>query len=406
MNLNTPDITHPAIVFNCGYNGLSILQELGSRGVPCYAMDCKRSVGTFTRFARFEKCPDPLNAESQFIDFLYDFCKNQKVKPVLIPTNDKWAHAISKHKLRLQEVSLPCVADFDVISKLINKDQFYRIGQKNQYLTPVTCEINNPDNLKFPVVAKPVFRGISSNTSETSKFSFLESNRLTVINNHQELSDFLEKTGDFKKYLILQQYVRGMSDAMYTIGIYADLNSEIQAIFTGKKVRGYPADSGDNVVGESSKVPESLVENTRRIVAEMKYTGIAEFEYKKDEVTGDFFLIEINPRAWSWIGITPHCGVNIPIIAYQDMVGIKLSDKPIQVNYHFRYVKVFQDFTNCLFRYRKNHPEWSMGIIQWLKENRSTEKVYAEFHKKDYLIPLVSLAYVGANLLLYKNKTV
>lgn len=399
-------MTNPVVVFNCGYNGLSILQELGSKGVSCYAMDCKRSVGTFTRYAKFKKCPDPLHHENQFIDFLYDFCKSQKLKPVLIPTNDKWAHAVSKHKIRLQEVSLPCVADFDVISKLINKDQFYRMGQKNQYLTPATWDINNPDDVKFPVVAKPVFRGISSNTSDTDKFRFLENNRLALINNHNELSDFLDKAGDFKKYLILQQYVKGMTDAMYTIGIYADRNSELKAIFTGRKVRGYPADSGDNVVGESIKVPESLIENTRRIVSEMKYTGIAEFEYKKDEETGEFYLIEINPRAWSWIGITPYCGVNIPLIAYQDMTGIKQTENPIQNNYQFRYIKVLQDFTNCVFRYRKTHPRWSMGIRMWLKENKSAEKVYAEFHRKDYLIPLVSLVYVGANLMLKKNRTV
>ncbi len=217
-------------------------------------------------------------------------------------------------------------------------------------MTPETCDIDKKVNVKFPAIAKPVFRGISSNTIETDKFRFLENNRLKLINGQKELSKFLEKTGDYKKYLILQQYVREMSDSMYAIRIYADRNSNIKADFTGKKVRGYPADSGDNVVCESYKVPESLVENTRRIVAEMKYTGIAEFEYKKDEATGDFFLIEINPRAWSWMGITPHCGINIPLIAYQDIAGIKSTEKPLQNNYHFRYVKVLQDFTNCLFR--------------------------------------------------------
>jgi hypothetical protein len=29
----------PALVFNCHYNGLSIIQELGRHGVPVYALD-------------------------------------------------------------------------------------------------------------------------------------------------------------------------------------------------------------------------------------------------------------------------------------------------------------------------------------------------------------------------------
>jgi len=129
-------------------------------------------------------------------------------------------------------------------------------------------------------------------------------------------------------------------------------------------------------------------------------------ESKKDEKTGGFYLIEINPRAGSWIGITPYCGVNIPVIAYQDMAGIKQKKKPVQNNYHFRYIKVLQDFTNCVFRYKKTYPDWSMSIIKWLKQNRSSKRMYAEFHKKDYLIPLVSLVYVIANILLRKNSTV
>ncbi len=406
MNSIKPAYTHPVIVFNCGYNGLSILQELGSIGVQCYAMDCKRSVGTFTKYAKFYKCPDPLYDESQFIDYLYNFCGNQKAKPVLFPTNDKWAYGISKHKTRLQEVALPCVAEFDVIRKLILKDQFYNIGQKSQYMTPKTWNYHDAYKISFPVIAKPVFRGISSDTNEAEKFRFLNDNRLKLIQNTDELRDFIEKAGDYKKYIVFQQFVRGMSDMMHTVGIYANENSEVLSVFTGRKVRGYPADSGDNVVGESYKVPDSIIKNSVRIVKEMKYSGIAEFEYKKDEVTGDYFLIEINPRAWSWIGITPYCGVNIPVIAYQNMTGGDVAIENQQYNYNFRYVKLMQDFSNCLFRYRKMHPKWSMGILEWWKETRSTKKIYAEFHKKDYLIPLVSAVYVTANLLLYKNRTV
>ena len=46
------------------------------------------------------------------------------------------------------------------------------------------------------------------------------------------------------------------------------------------------------------------------IVKDLNYSGIAEFEYKKDLSTGRYRLIEVNPRSWSWIGITPACGVS------------------------------------------------------------------------------------------------
>lgn len=90
-------------------------------------------------------------------------------------------------------------------------------------------------------------------------------------------------------------------DERYTVGIYTDEDHCVKAVFTGRKVRRFPADIGDNIVGESCTVPETNIGNSIRIVEELQYSGIAEFEYKKDAVTGEYKLIEINPRSWSWI---------------------------------------------------------------------------------------------------------
>src|SRR5690606_1760274 len=119
-----------------------------------------------------------------------------------------------------------------------------------------------------------------------------------------------------------QQFIPGLSNQMFTVGVYADRGYELAGIFTGRKARGYPAEFGDCIVGESYPVPQGLIENVRRIVKDLRYEGIAEFEYKRHELTGGYYLIEINPRSWSWVGITPACGVSLPWLAYTDLLGI------------------------------------------------------------------------------------
>ena len=91
----------PALVFNCHYNGLSIIQELGRHGVPVYALDSGRSVGTVSRYARHWPCPNPLHDEDGFIQFLIEKGGEFDQKPVLFPTNDHWATAIARHKPEL-----------------------------------------------------------------------------------------------------------------------------------------------------------------------------------------------------------------------------------------------------------------------------------------------------------------
>lgn len=386
-----------AIIFNCSYNGLSIIQELSRNGIKCIAMDCIRDIGTFSRYASYKRCPDPLENENEFVNFLYNFCKKLNRKPVLFPTNDHWAVAVSKNKLLLSEVSIPVVADWEAIKILINKNLFYEIGEKRNYLTPRSWNIDDLGNLNedhFPIVVKPIFRRISSNEELKYTAENMDRLRFNVIKNKDELAEFMRKEEKFLDKLIFQEYIHGMSDSMYTVGIYSNNQSEILGLFTGHKVRGYPADSGDCIVGECINVPAYVIENTKKIVKDLKYSGIAEFEYKKDIISGEFRLIEVNPRSWSWIGITPSCGVSLPLIAYRDLCGqrvefteSKLKDSSV------KYIKIVPDFFNCLFYYKKDYPEWNMSFFKWIKNVKAERVVFAEFNARDWII-LVRALYI------------
>jgi len=386
-----------AIIFNCNFNGLSIIQELGIHNIECVAMDCLRSIGTYSRYSKFVRCPDPSRDESQFVDFLYDYCGSLASKPVLIPTNDHWATAVSKQKERLQEVSIPCVSDWPATRLLVDKRRFYEEGMKHNYMTPRTWREDDlleiPDE-DFPIVAKPVFRRNSSDEDITNLLENMDRLRLVVLKSKKELCAFLQKEKAYVKHLVFQEFVNGMSDEMHTVGIYADNNNDIQGLFAGKKIRGYPADIGDCIVGKACRVPELLIENTIRIVKEIGYSGIAEFEYKRDTKTKAYKLIEVNPRSWSWIGITPASGVSLPLIAYNDLCGLPYNRALINQNIEVVYEKMLPDLINSLFRYKKTYPSWHKSLKEWLLEQRTFKKkgnlIKAEFNAKDYPVAIMS----------------
>jgi predicted ATP-grasp superfamily ATP-dependent carboligase len=396
-----------AIVFNCHYNGLSILQELGRHGIPCIAMDSTRSIGTFSKHARWVRCPDPASAESEFVDFLYDFCAAQGRKPVLFPTNDEWAVAIAKQRRRLSEVAVPCVGDWSGVRQVIEKDVFYEIGRERGYLTPRSWRIDELDDLQdddYPIAVKPRFRRTASDTVRAGHQSEMDRLRLAVLENRGELARFLEDERGFVDDLIFQEYVSGLSDCMYTIGVYAAQDHGVRGVFTGRKVRGYPAEFGDCIVGEAHDVPPELVAHTRRIVEDLELSGILEFEYKRDARTGVFRLIEINPRSWSWVGITPAAGVNLPLLAYGDLGDSDFMPDGRGNGAHpagsVRYYKAFPDLVNSVLRYRRYHPEWHQSPWSWWRELRGIDTVIvAEFHARDHLVTIVSALLEGRALL-------
>jgi D-aspartate ligase len=44
-------------------------------------------------------------------------------------------------------------------------------------------------------------------------------------------------------------------------------------------------------------------------------------ETKRDPRDGRFKLMEVNPRLWQWHSLAAACGVDLPYIAYRDLVG-------------------------------------------------------------------------------------
>lgn len=384
-----------AIILNSQQTGLSVIQELGRHNIECVAMDYQRSIGTYSKYAVFLKAPDPLSHEQDAVEFLFEYCAKEKIKPVLFPISDEWVTALAQNRGKISSVALPCVSGWETVRTVVQKEQFYRLAQERGYMTPYMWELEELPQLQannFPLVAKPRFRRFSYNTEMRPLLKNMERLRCCTLRSRQDLETFLTRESAFLKHLIFQEYVEGLSDCMFTVGIYADQNSKVLGLFTGHKVRGHPVDIGNCIVGENYAVPAELVANMYRIVSELNIQGIAEFEYKKDSRTGSYRLIEVNLRAWSWIGITPACGVSLPMIAYRDLCGnpVEFTESTLP-NGSVKYVKVLEDAKNSLFRYKTTYPAWGKSVREWMRDIHAEKTVYAEFNAYDWIVGLKSL---------------
>lgn len=392
---------NPAVVVDCHYNGLSTIQELGRHGVPVYALDTARRIGTVSRYAKFRRCPDIYHNEDQFIESLLEMGKTLEKPAVLFPSNDEFAISFARHKRELEKYYRPCVAEYPVVDLLIAKDKFYRWAMERNYPVPRMLtydEIRSMGPESFPLVIKPKYKQSADSELNDTLMRLLEKNRMVVFKDLAAVDRFIADHPDLLGHMLFQEYVNGMADSMYTIGIYADRKSEVKGVFTGRKMRGYPPDIGDCIVGQAELLPKELVGMVRNIVKDLGYHGIAEFEFKKDTVTKEFKLIEINPRSWSWIGITPACGVSLPWIAYCDISGSKVPEPGESTvdNGDVKYIKLIQDFIDCTYlNKRSGYPQYHMGIGQWWRSLKSKKKVYAEFNLDDPVVGIYSFIYLA-----------
>jgi len=119
---------------------------------------------------------------------------------------------------------------------------------------------------------------------------------------------------------MVQELIPGGDDTLYTVGSYLDRNGRPLGVFSGRKLRQTPPGVGTCRVGEALWVQDA-VDAALRLLAAFDYFGLSQVEFKRDPRDGKFKLMEINPRLWQWHSLAAACGVDLPRIAYADLVG-------------------------------------------------------------------------------------
>lgn len=381
---------HPAFVVGVCDSVLSVVRTLGAHGVACWTCSPRRIPGTVSRYSHYWRVPDPQFDERGTIAGILELASRVGGRPVIFAAGDHFAQAIARHRDELASVAIPCVAPSEVVELLLQKQRFCKWAEEHVRSFPrsmLATEFSPGGSIPFPVVAKPYYRSFS-NAAELGipLERELFKRRFALIRNLKEWEAYRREHSEFLRHILVQEYVNGTSASKYTVGIYADQHSEIKGLFVGRTVRGFPARYGNGSLIQSDHVPECVIDEVKQAVKSLQYSTIADFDYFRDDVTGEFRLLEINPRSWSWIGIATITDANIPWIAYQDLTGqrphyTEHTGTPGSV----KMVLLGTDLSNVFIRYRKDYPPGVLSPAEWRQSLRAEKLLMWELNSKDWL---------------------
>jgi D-aspartate ligase len=394
------------IILGSHFNALSMTQIFGKEGIPVEVMaDIKDQAGR-SKYAKWIKSPNPINAPNAFKNFLTAHCKKHHIKPVIIPSMDQWAFLLAQCDLEKKGLAYTVVDTIETLSLVLNKDQFNNYCEEKKFSIPKIFSIAHFNTIpasSFPLIAKPNFRmSPDQEEAEESLSAAVNRYRLRKFLSKEELQLFIEKTPRrILDLLVLQEYISGNSDCMITYGVYCE-NGNVLGDFEGRKVRGYPHEYGDCMVGKQEKIPAFIKAESQQLLKAINYNGIAEVEYKIDSQKGSYHLIEINPRSWSWVGITQFTKHNLPLLAYQSKLGLTATENKQEVkDKEVLFRRRTYDRFNCLYRYKKTYPAWSMSKNAWKKSFEEKFVYDIEAAHKDYMQWIYT--FLKNNLILYVN---
>jgi predicted ATP-grasp superfamily ATP-dependent carboligase len=298
-------------------NGLAAIRSLGRHGLRVLAVDHRPyALGLRSRYAEARIAPEPLDDEDGFIEALQAIAaETEGVLPVF-PTHDEHLNAIARHADVLGERYRFPFPSWDVLEKIQSKrhqlDTADSIGfpiPRTRHPRSVEEALAAGDEVGFPLVVKP---------SANIGFRRDHKAQLFKCENAAELEQAYELAAPHEP--MVQEFIPSGPDEMYTLGSYLDRDGEALGLFSGRKLSQTRDFMGSARVGEAVWV-EEVVEQGLALLRALEFHGISQVEVMRDPRDGRYKLLEVNPRLWQWHSLAAACGVDLPWIAYRDLIG-------------------------------------------------------------------------------------
>ena len=339
------------IVFGLNFNGYSIAKSLSDLGYEVLGVDFTRSVGSFSKKLEYCRIDFPVSA-STLTNFFQEY-SNENIDQsarssniILLPSTDYWIFCLSQFRDTVPEYFLKAYSDNGSILNLLNKDEEILVDENQLVLKPKRFNCIDAKHilleggrLCIKTSSKYIVEeGSAKELEYAHAFRFVEAESLSEFNRVCSEAD------DKRVPVIFQEVIPSLCNQMRTVGLCA-IDGELLGLVYGEKIRGRPFQFGDCLAGKLTAVPPWAIRFASEFVEKYSYTGIAEIEFL--EADGKFYLIEINPRSWSWVGATTISDAPLPKLLIERLDNLDECDSrcdEVKFNYQEIYfIKTLED---------------------------------------------------------------
>jgi D-aspartate ligase len=375
--LDKSKIPHAIVIGLDSLNGIQTVRILAKHQIPIIAIaKDPNHHGCRTRLC--EQILYTNTASDELIQTLVDLGPQLNQKAVIYPCSDMTVLLVSRHRQELEPWFYVVLPDPEVIETLMNKLSFYKFAQQNGFPIPPTHFINSQEDaqyaaeeLNFPCVLKPPM----SATPEWEKNSKLKAYKL---DGPDDLLDFYERSKVWAKDLIVQEWVEGTDDNLYSCNCYFNERFEPLVTFVSRKLRQWPPVTGESCLGEECR-DDVVLEETLRLFRFAHLRGLGYVEIKRSARTGEYFIIEPNiGRPTGRSPIAEAGGVELLYTMYCDTLGLPLPQDINQTYSGVKWIDLRRDMQSALYHIQ----EGDLTVGEWWKTLQG-KKAHALFAWND-----------------------
>ncbi|MHB9287992.1 ATP-grasp domain-containing protein [Halobacteriales archaeon Cl-PHB] len=259
--------------------------------------------------------PDPEEDLADYASALLDIASRPDVRTI-IPTRETDIYTLSKYRDRFAaHVSLP-VPSFETLRLVHDRKRLATQATEAGVPFPETRTLSTLDEWSDDFIVKSRYNLLVEDYLDTS-----DSRAGTEVKDQEHLTagtrpDLAALQEQMHHDAIVQSYVPGEE---YMVGALYD-QGEPLATVQHRQYRGLKYTGSGGVYRESVSNPE-LEQVSRALLSHLDWHGLACLEYVRDERTGEFKLLEINPRMWQSLAANVRMGADFPYYYWLQATG-------------------------------------------------------------------------------------
>ncbi|PKK39545.1 ATP-grasp enzyme-like protein [Clostridiaceae bacterium JG1575] len=324
------------------YIGLSLVRGLGKMGVPVVAVDYSRErpLGKSRYVSEELIVPHYQKEPEAMLSALIAYAQKQTAKPVLFPTADAYSQFLDEHQEELRPYFLFPMGKKGLVSDLVDKYRMVEYTDRFGVKTPEIVDAKDPQVLArvnqeigYPCIIKP---------KDSAPFIRSYHSKVFYIENEKNLLEKIQRCHKDGLDVFVQRIIPGPETNCYCWEGYMNQEHRCTHYTTVQKLRQWPNNFGAATYAKQKWIPQCH-EICAPLLEGVGYHGFAEVDLKRDERTGDIYLIEINCRYIGFTELLIAMGFNTPFIAYREMIGSPLAPKAWDYDTGYSWIHAVED---------------------------------------------------------------
>ncbi|MCL3862226.1 carboxylate--amine ligase [Actinotalea sp. K2] len=219
---------------------------------------------------------------------------------ILLGSADWLVRTIVENRDRLEDLYVIPYTTRDRLDLVTDKDHFGRLCAELGLAHPTTVVhdvaaggVPDTSGLTFPVIAK------TANTAAYHQVEFPGKRKVFTVATPQELAELLERirASGYTDSFVIQDFIPGDDSGMRILTCYSDARGRMRfASFGHVLLEEHTPGALGNPAGIITQPGPEVVEQARRLLEHIGWTGYANFDLKYDPRDGRTVFFELNPR--------------------------------------------------------------------------------------------------------------